>query len=168
MKLFLTCLSPPSALGGCSHDPCSPITPYFELLEGLLNRQLISFTWWTFARGVMAPNARTKLQYECEDNELLARFEKEGTIKPGLCCMNARLRSVYLILRTLGYRTSPVIYVNGSRVPPELAAQARPNQTLLSFLRNVLLLKGSKLGCAEGGCGACTVMISKRQGDSIK
>jgi 2Fe-2S iron-sulfur cluster binding domain len=60
-----------------------------------------------------------------------------------------------------GYRTLPLLWVNGARVPDTLAAQARPNQTLLSFLRDVMLLKGSKLGCAEGGCGACTVMISK-------
>lgn len=57
-----------------------------------------------------------------------------------------------------GYRTSPILYVNGTRVPDDVAAKARSNQTLLSFLRDELKLKGSKLGCAEGGCGACTVM----------
>ena len=65
------------------------------------------------------------------------------------------------ILWPPGYRTTPIFWVNGSRVASKLAAQARPNQTLLSFLRETLGLTGSKLGCAEGGCGACTVMISK-------
>lgn len=36
-----------------------------------------------------------------------------------------------------------------------------PEQTLLSYLREKLHLCGTKLGCGEGGCGACTVMISK-------
>jgi xanthine dehydrogenase/oxidase len=62
----------------------------------------------------------------------------------------------------LGYRTTPILFVNGERVSEKLVALARPNQTLLSFLRDVMLLTGSKLGCAEGGCGACTVMISKK------
>jgi len=53
------------------------------------------------------------------------------------------------------------LYVNGSLISDDKAKQARPNQTLLSFLRDVLLLTGSKLGCGEGGCGACTVMVSR-------
>jgi xanthine dehydrogenase iron-sulfur cluster and FAD-binding subunit A len=51
--------------------------------------------------------------------------------------------------------------VNGQRVGDDVARKARPNQTLLNFLRTEMLLTGSKLGCAEGGCGACTVMISR-------
>ena len=39
-------------------------------------------------------------------------------------------------------------------------ASARPETTLLSYLRNSLGLCGTKLGCGEGGCGACTVMLS--------
>ena len=61
----------------------------------------------------------------------------------------------------IGYRTTPLLYINGQKVPKHLAQKAKPNQTLLSFLRDVMKLTGSKLGCAEGGCGACTVMISR-------
>jgi 2Fe-2S iron-sulfur cluster binding domain len=60
-----------------------------------------------------------------------------------------------------GYRSIPTLSVNGVMVPIHLARTAHPHQTLLHFLRETLHLTGSKLGCAEGGCGACTVMISK-------
>ena len=63
-----------------------------------------------------------------------------------------------LFFPNVGYRTTPILYVNGKRVPKPQVAKAKSNQTLLQFLRDVMRLTGSKLGCAEGGCGACTVM----------
>ncbi|CAH1102357.1 unnamed protein product [Psylliodes chrysocephalus] len=53
---------------------------------------------------------------------------------------------------TFNYRTITIKVVDDS-VDPEL--------TLLEYLRNKLRLCGTKLGCGEGGCGACTVMVSK-------
>ena len=51
-----------------------------------------------------------------------------------------------------------VVYVNGKRHHlPSGAA----DWTLLQYLRHVGL-SGTKLGCGEGGCGACTVMVSRR------
>lgn len=76
--------------------------------------------------------------------------------------------SLLCSLSILGYRTTPLLWINGQRVPEKLARKARPNQTMLSFLREVMGLTGSKLGCAEGGCGACTVMISKMDKETKK
>ncbi|XP_019197782.1 PREDICTED: abscisic-aldehyde oxidase-like [Ipomoea nil] len=51
-----------------------------------------------------------------------------------------------------------VFAVNGERF--ELP-NAHPSTTLLSFLRSHTLYKSPKLGCGEGGCGACVVLLSK-------
>ncbi len=37
-----------------------------------------------------------------------------------------------------------------------------PNQTLLDFLRDDLLLRGSVEGCGVGVCGSCTVLVDGR------
>ncbi|XP_059473955.1 xanthine dehydrogenase [Neocloeon triangulifer] len=58
----------------------------------------------------------------------------------------------------MGDNTRLVFFVNGRKVVEE---NADPEWTLLYYLRNKLGLCGTKLGCAEGGCGACTVMVSK-------
>jgi len=45
--------------------------------------------------------------------------------------------------------------INGDRVKID----ADPERSLLSVLRDDLDLTGSKYGCGEGQCGACTVLI---------
>ena len=34
-----------------------------------------------------------------------------------------------------------------------------PNETILNYIRLKLKKTGTKEGCAEGGCGACTVVL---------
>ncbi|MCA9115588.1 MAG: (2Fe-2S)-binding protein [Planctomycetaceae bacterium] len=41
-----------------------------------------------------------------------------------------------------------------------------PRQTLLEVLRDVLDMTGTKEGCSNGNCGACTVLLNGRPIDS--
>nr|XP_012594520.1 aldehyde oxidase 2 isoform X1 [Microcebus murinus] len=58
-----------------------------------------------------------------------------------------------------------VFFVNGRKV---IERNVDPEETLLAFLRKNLRLTGTKYACGRGGCGACTVMVSKNDPVSKK
>ena len=61
-------------------------------------------------------------------------------------------------------QAAPMCYVNGRR---HALPHGAGDVTLLEFLRE-RRLTGTKLGCGEGGCGACTVMVSSWDGAAGK
>lgn len=65
----------------------------------------------------------------------------------------------------MDHQKSLEFYANGQKVTVN---SPQPHWTLLHFLRQHLHLTGTKLGCAEGGCGACTVMVSIYHNDQIE
>lgn len=56
------------------------------------------------------------------------------------------------------------IVVNGVRH----SVNAEPDRMLLTVLRDELDLTGTKYGCGEGQCGACTVMLEDRAARSCQ
>ena len=56
------------------------------------------------------------------------------------------------------------LVVNGS----QRRVEAPPEESLLSVLRNQLQLTGTKYGCGEGQCGACTVLLDGRPARSCR
>ncbi|MGB0747670.1 MAG: xanthine dehydrogenase small subunit [Magnetospiraceae bacterium] len=61
-------------------------------------------------------------------------------------------------------KTEISFLVNGAL---QSVADANPTLTLLGYLRNHKLLTGTKEGCGEGDCGACTVVLGERRGNGV-
>ncbi|XP_012580798.1 PREDICTED: aldehyde oxidase-like [Condylura cristata] len=59
---------------------------------------------------------------------------------------------------SLDAATELIFYVNGRKVTEK---NVDPETMLLPYLRKKLRFTGTKYGCGGGGCGACTVMISR-------
>ena len=61
-------------------------------------------------------------------------------------------------------RPSVNLTINGEPHKLQIGVEVQPWHTLNYTLREVLALKGTKVGCSHGGCGACTVL---REGQPI-
>jgi aerobic-type carbon monoxide dehydrogenase small subunit (CoxS/CutS family) len=75
--------------------------------------------------------------------------------------MEWRILGEYITLARLHWEPGMsdfILNVNGT----ELHVSASPDESLLSVLRDRLNLTGTKYGCGEGQCAACTVLLDGR------
>src|SRR5213079_1155137 len=76
------------------------------------------------------------------------RGRKSLAVRPAPITLIGRLQGISMPKIT-------ELQINGNRVKTD----ADPERSLLSVLRDDLDLTGSKYGCGEGQCGACTVLL---------
>lgn len=75
-----------------------------------------------------------------------------GLVDSGPAVSGSSVQSLAAV--TEAYDDTLRFYLNGTKI---VLDEADPEVTLLEYLRGIGYT-GTKLGCAEGGCGACTVV----------
>ena len=61
---------------------------------------------------------------------------------------------------------SSIRFLSGGKI--EEISECAPTETVLDYLRTRQGLKGTKEGCAEGDCGACTVVLGELDGENVR
>jgi xanthine dehydrogenase/oxidase len=75
------------------------------------------------------------------------------------------IESLSVLIKTT-YKTSDIkFYINGR---PVTVKNPNPDWVLLDWIRAQDSLKGTKLGCGEGGCGACTVVLQTLEDGRVR
>ena len=60
----------------------------------------------------------------------------------------------------------PIRFVHRGRITEVTGADT--TRTLLDWLREDARCSGTKEGCAEGDCGACTVLVGERESEGVR
>lgn len=74
------------------------------------------------------------------------------------------IRRNKLQMHDIQWSNKLTVFLNGSAVT---LINPNPSDLLSTFIRDSLGLKGTKLGCEEGGCGACTVVLTRADGEIV-
>lgn len=87
----------------------------------------------------------------------------------------ARLTTVFIVpVRTINRATPVNTLFNKNTLirfilnEKEIATVLPPGMVLLDFIRYHQHLMGTKIGCREGDCGACTVLVGEIKDDKLR